>query len=116
MKFLADENIDKLIVEHLRKVGYKVLYVLEMSPSISDDEIIQLANEEKALLLTADKDFGELVFRQRKFTYGVILIRLFGLSSQQKASIVSVVIQEHLNELAMNFTVITRDNVRIRKL
>jgi len=78
MKFLADENVDKPIVERLRDDGHIVLYVLEMEPSISDDEVIRRANQEFAFLLTADKDFGELVFRQRRIVYGVVLIRLAG--------------------------------------
>ena len=61
MNFLADENVDKPIVERLRKDGHIVLYVIEMEPSISDDEVIQRANQESALLLTADKDFGQLI-------------------------------------------------------
>lgn len=115
MKFLADENIDKPIVERLRNDGHTVLYVLEMKPSISDNEIIQLANQELALLLTTDKDFGELVFRQRRIVYGVVLVRLVGLSPQSKAETVAKAIQEHVDELAQNFTVITPVAVRIRK-
>ncbi len=53
MKFLADENVDKSIVERLRDDGHIVLYVLDMKPGISDDEVIQRANQEFALLLTA---------------------------------------------------------------
>lgn len=115
MKFLADENIDKPIVVRLRNDGYSVLYTLEMKPSISDDEVIRLANQESALLLTTDKDFGELVFRQRHIIYGVVLIRLFGLSPQSKAKVVAIAIQEHVDELARNFTVIMSGAVRIRK-
>jgi predicted nuclease of predicted toxin-antitoxin system len=115
MKFLADENVDKPIVERLRDGGHTVLYVVEMKPSISDDEVIQRANQELALLLTADKDFGELAFRQRRVVYGVVLIRLAGLSPQRKAEIVAIVIQEHADEMAQNFTVITPGAVRIRK-
>jgi len=74
-------------VERLRDDGHTVLYVLEMEPSISDDEVIRRANQEFALLLTADKDFGELVFRQRRIVYGVVLIRLAGLSPQGKAEV-----------------------------
>jgi len=62
VKFLADENVDKPIVEHLMRDGHLVLYVIEMEPGISDEEVIQRANQESALLLTADRDFGELVF------------------------------------------------------
>lgn len=115
MKFLADENVDKPIVERLRDDGHTVLYVLEMEPGISDEEVIRRANQEFALLLTADKDFGELVFRQRRIVYGVVLIRLAGLSPQRKAEAAATAIQKHADELARNFTVITHRTVRIRK-
>ena len=115
MKFLADENVDKTIVEHLRKQGHVVLYVIEMEPSISDDEVVQRVNQELALLLTADKDFGELVFRQGRIVHGVILIRLIGLSPQCKAKVVEIAVQEHADELTHNFTVITPGTVRIRR-
>ena len=115
MKFLADENVDKSIVDRLRKDGHTVLYVLEMEPSISDDDVIRQANQEFALLLTADKDFGELVFRQKHIVYGVVLFRLAGLSLQRKSEVVAAAIQVHADKLAHNFTVITSGAVRIRK-
>ena len=115
MNFLADENVDKPIVEHLRMDGHVVLYVVEMEPGISDDEVIQRANQGSALLLTADKDFGELVFRQGHIVNGVVLIRLAGLSPQHKAKEVAIAVQEHGDELVQNFTVITRGAVRIRR-
>jgi len=115
MKLLADENVDKSIVERLRDDGHTVLYVLEMEPSIPDDEVIRRANQEFALLLTADKDFGELVFRQGRIVHGVILIRLAGLSPQRKAEVVATAIQEHGDEMVQNFTVITPGAVRIRR-
>jgi len=91
------------------------IYVIEMEPSISDDEVIQRASEESALLLTADKDFGELIFRQGRIVYGVVLIRLAGLSPQHKAEVVAAAIQQHADELARNFTVIRPGAVRIRR-
>ena len=87
MKFLADENIDKPIVERLRQDGHVVLYVIEMEPSVSDAEVMRRANQETALLFAADRDFGELVFRQGRVVYGVVLIRLAGLSPQHKAMV-----------------------------
>ena len=115
MRFLADENVDRLIVERLRKDGHEVLYVLEMEPGISDDEVLQRANQESALLLTADKDFGELVFRLGRIASGVVLIRLAGLSPQHKAEVVGIAVQERSDKLARNFTVITPGAVRIRR-
>ncbi|MDL1962260.1 MAG: DUF5615 family PIN-like protein [Deltaproteobacteria bacterium] len=63
MNFVADESVDRQIVERLRDDGHSVWYVAEMAPSISDDEVLKLANNESASLITSDKDFGELVFR-----------------------------------------------------
>jgi len=114
MNFLADESVDQPIVERLRQDAHDVLAVVEMEPGISDETVLGRANQQGALLLTADKDFGELVFRQRRITAGVVLIRLAGLSAGVKAEIVSVVIREHGAELLRSFTVISPGMVRIR--
>lgn len=90
MKILADEGVDRPIVERLRQSGHQVWYVAELEPGISDNVVLDLANRERAILLTADRDFGELVFRQGRLTTGVILLRLSGLSLARKAEIVSI--------------------------
>lgn len=95
MKFVADESIDLSIVESLRKDGHTTLYVAEMNAGIKDDEVLRQANREKAILLTADKDFGELIFRQGRISQGVILVRLKGLSPELKGEIVSEAIKTH---------------------
>jgi len=115
MNFVADENMDRQIVDRLRQNGHQVLYVAEMDPSIPDDEVIVTANQDAALLLTSDKDFGELVFRQGRITHGVVLIRLAGLSPILKAEIVSNAIGQHVAELPNAFAVITPGVIRIRK-
>ncbi len=63
MNLMADECVDQQIVDRLRGEGHKVLYIAEMAPSIPDEKVLENANQNNALLLTADKDFGELVFR-----------------------------------------------------
>jgi predicted nuclease of predicted toxin-antitoxin system len=115
LKLLADENVDRPIVARLRTEGHVVVYVLELAPSIPDPEVASLAARESALLLTADKDFGELMFRQHRVAQGVILIRLSGLSAELKGAIVASAVREHSTELPGNFTVITPGGVRIRK-
>jgi len=114
LKFLADECIDRQIVNRLRQEGHKVLYVAEMASGIPDDEVLNLANREKSILLTADKDFGELIFRQGKIANGVILVRLAGLSPEVKAGVVTDAIKDHTGKLLQAFTVITPVIVRIR--
>ena len=68
MMFLADESIDRQIVEQLGEEGHTVFYVAEMDPGISDDSVLSLANEKDAVLITADRDFGEMIFRQKKIS------------------------------------------------
>ena len=114
MRFVADESVDRQIVERLRQDGHHLLSVAEMEPGISDDVVLARSNEETALLLTADKDFGELVYRQRRVSLGVILVRLAGLTPEKKAAITAVAIQEHSKEMAQAFTVISPGTVRIR--
>lgn len=115
MKVLADEGVDRHIVERLRQDGHQVWYVAEMDPGIADDVVLDLANREGAPLLTADKDFGELLFRQRRIAPGIIFIRLAGLSPANKAEIVASAINKHLKELTQSFTVITAGTIRIRR-
>lgn len=116
MSFLADESVDWPIVERLRQEGYQVWYVAELGPGMTDEAVLKLANQETALLLTADKDFGEMVFRQRLHTHGVVLIRLAGLASSRKAEIVALAIKEHLTELERAFAVITPGLFRVRRV
>ncbi len=114
MKFLADENIDRQIVLHLRSKGHNVQYIAETDAGISDDDVLDKANVIGALLLTGDKDFGELVFRLRRITGGVVLIRLAGLLPGRKAEIVEAAINKHGSELLHAFCVITKGSIRIR--
>ena len=114
MNLLADESVDGPIVERLRQNGHQVWYVTEMEPGISDDAVLDLANRDGSLLLTADKDF-ELVFRQHRLMPGVILIRLAGLLPAEKARIVASVITSRGTELPQAFTVIAPRAVRIRR-
>jgi predicted nuclease of predicted toxin-antitoxin system len=114
MNLLADESVDKPIVDRLRQDGHRVLYIAELEPGINDETVLQQANQDNALLLTADKDFGELVFRQGRVHAGVVLIRLSGLSLPAKASAVSSVFKAHSGELVNAFSVISPGNVRIR--
>jgi predicted nuclease of predicted toxin-antitoxin system len=115
MRFVADESLDHPIVNRLRADGHDVWSVAESAPSLTDDSVLTEANRREALLVTADKDFGELVFHLRRVTTGVILIRLAGLSAQTKAELVAKAVAEHTTNLAGAFTVVTRNRIRIRR-
>jgi predicted nuclease of predicted toxin-antitoxin system len=114
MKILADENIDAPIVDLLRQSQHLVWYVAEMSPGINDDEVLRIANQQEAVLLTADKDFGELFYRQKRLATGIVLIRLAGLPPIEKAMIVDNAFEQHGKRMIGSFTVITSKTIRIR--
>ncbi len=115
MNILADENIARQVVERLRLDGHNVNYTIQ-GQSISDDIVLNTAHLQRALLVTDDKDFGELVIRHRQQASGVILVRLAGFSPTEKAEIVAMVIRERGDSLINAFTVITPKNVRSRPL
>jgi predicted nuclease of predicted toxin-antitoxin system len=115
MNLLADESVDKPIVDRLRQDGHAVTYMAELLPGATDDVVLQQANSQNALLLTADKDFGELVFRQRRVHSGVVLIRMPGLSTTLKTDLVAATIRSRAAEIPGAFTVISPAMVRIRR-
>ena len=107
MNLIVDENVDKLVVDVLRQDGHNVLYVAEFAPSIDDETVLEQANQNGALLITEDKDFGEIVFRQGRIHTGVVLIRLDGLSKQAKARIISTIFANQGTRL-LNASVLSR--------
>ena len=114
MKLVADEGIDRQIVERLRNDGHTIWYIAEESPSVSDDTVLMIAREQNSVLLTSDKDFGELVYRLGRATAGVILLRLMGISPSDKAEQVSLALHIHEDEMSRSFTVIGSRSTRIR--
>lgn len=116
MKFLADENIDQPLVLELRSLGFDVLAVSESFPSINDDKVLELARIEGRLLITSDKDFGELVYRNGLVHEGILLLRLSELSTNTLVKVVSEFIQSHMIELPHHYCVFAPGHVRIRPL
>ena len=115
MTFVADESVDIQIIDRLRDDGYEVFSIAEDRPGISDEEVLQLAADQKAILITADKDFGDLVYQQMKASSGVLLLRIAGLSQDEKCEVVSHTATKYALKLKNNFTVIGKSSIRIRK-
>ena len=115
MNILADESVEWPIVDRLRADTHSVLYVAEFDSGLDDETVLHRANQGGSLLITADRDFGELVFRLGWVHAGVVLIRLAGLSLEAKARTVSSVLANRGDELLSAFTVIAPGRVRIRR-
>jgi predicted nuclease of predicted toxin-antitoxin system len=89
LNIVADESVDGHIVTRLRADGHTVEFIAELDPGIPDEAVLGRSRELGAILLTADKDFGELVFRQGLLHSGIVLLRLAGMASQKKAELAS---------------------------
>ena len=85
MRFLADESCDVIVVDGLRAAGHDVLAIAEASPGTDDVEVIRLAVSEQRILLTEDKDFGQLVFAQRERAGGILFLRYPSSAREQIA-------------------------------
>lgn len=116
MKFLVDECCDVGLVLSLRNEGYDVFYVKESMPSSSDNEVLQKAYLEERILITEDKDFGELVFRLKMPAYGVILLRFLISERHLKWPKLKHLIHVKSEELNGKFVVVDKDKARLLSL
>jgi predicted nuclease of predicted toxin-antitoxin system len=115
VNWVADENIESVVVERLRAAGHDVLYVAEASPGAEDEQVFRYAESGGALLLTADKDFAAVCFRRRSTLAGVVLLRLPGLNAEEKGARVLTLVSEEGQRLLGAFSVIGRRAWRVRE-
>ncbi|MCD6219920.1 DUF5615 family PIN-like protein [Candidatus Calescamantes bacterium] len=99
MKFLADENIEKPVVEYFRGEGHDVLWIAEIQKAITDEEVLSITRREKRILLTNDKDFGELIFLQKKVTSGIVLLRFKTEDALSKVMVLRKVLSTYIDKL-----------------
>jgi len=116
MNFFADECCDAGIVAGLRADGHDVTYIVERQTGISDDEVLQLAFIEKRILLTEDKDFGDLVYRLKKPACGIILLRIDVKERNQKWPRLQALIENHKDRVSGYFVVVELGKFRFRPL
>ncbi len=88
MKFLVDVGVGKGVETWLKKTGYDVLPMREINCRAQDIEILRLAIENHRMIITMDKDFGELVYNSGLPHTGVLLLRLENATGEQKSEIV----------------------------
>jgi predicted nuclease of predicted toxin-antitoxin system len=103
------------VVARLRADGHTVEAAEDAAPGAPDDDVLARAVAAGQVLVTADKDFGDLVHRLRRVHAGVVLLRLAGLSSADRAEAVSAVFRDRAADLPGSFTVIEPDAVRVRR-
>jgi predicted nuclease of predicted toxin-antitoxin system len=105
-----------LLVDGLRRDGHDVLYIKETDPGATDDTVLQTAADQQRVLLTEDKDFGELVVRLKLPAYGIVLLRINPADSAAKLARVRHLLQHHAQRLPGSFVVLSEKRARFRSL
>ena len=116
MRLLANENIPLATVEALREAGEDVLSVTEDSPGASDEVVIRWARQEGRIVVTFDRDYGELVFHHRLPPPAGVLYMRFEPESPIEPAAVIARLKEDGVELEGHFTVVNRDGIRQRPI
>jgi len=114
MKLVADESVDFSIIRKLRKKEFEVISILEDYSGISDMEVMRLAVINNCLLITEDKDFGELTYRLKHKHRGVLLIRLNDVDRQDRIIIAVETIGNYFEKIGNSFAVLNKQGLRIK--
>ena len=114
MRFVVDESADARLAMHLRRLGHDATLVAQdYRPGLPDQEVLAIAHREGRILITDDRDFGELVFRHRQAHAGVIYFRLSTTVLAVRSARLDAVLTHHPHELDQ-FLVVTDRSVRVR--
>jgi len=116
LRFVVDESTGRAVADFLRASGCDVVGVSETMPEADDADILSLAVREDRIVVTNDKDFGELVFRSGKRHAGILLFRLEDESAANRVQMARITLERHGRQLAGCFTVVTEKTIRIRPM
>jgi predicted nuclease of predicted toxin-antitoxin system len=113
MNFLADESCAGPVIRALREAGHDVAAIAEVAKGATDEQVLQRALNEKRVLITEDRDFGELVFARGRSSAGVILVRFHSSVRRAKPATVVEAVTKLGSRLRDAFTVVEPGRVRI---
>jgi predicted nuclease of predicted toxin-antitoxin system len=113
MRFLADESCDFTVVRALRAAGHDVVAVAELSPQAEDETVMDMAVRQERILLTEDKDFGQLVYASGRASGGVLFLRFPATARPGLAGAVVQLVRSRGDRLVGRFVVVQPGRVRI---
>lgn len=113
--FIMDESVDLRLKSCFAKGTMTVLSIAREHPGLNDDEVLALAYNKDAVLITEDKDFGDIIFRLKKNHAGILLLRLAGVPLEEKIALINNFLKEHLDKVKNSMSVLSENSVRIRK-
>lgn len=115
MRFLVDECTGPAVSRWLADQGHDTFSVFDEAPGIPNEAVIRRAYDERRILVTNDKDFGEKIYREGYPHCGVVLLRLDDERSTNKISVLQNLLVEYGDRLAERFVVATREQVRFAR-
>ncbi len=115
LKFIIDECVGLQVSNWLKGKNFDVIFVGEIMAGAKDSEVISRARDEKRILITCDKDFGDIVFKEQSNHCGIILLRLRMEKAQDKIFALEKLFEKHGDQLSDNFTVVQDSNIKIIK-
>jgi predicted nuclease of predicted toxin-antitoxin system len=113
---IADENIDHQIIESLRKLGIEIYSIYENERGKTDIDIVKFSRIPPRIILTEDKDFGEMVFQNGIRNISVVFIRYSFLETNEIITTLQNLFLHSQNELFGKFTTVTTQKIRSRKI
>jgi predicted nuclease of predicted toxin-antitoxin system len=116
VRWLADECLHAPVVASLRAEGHDVAYAAETARQTADTSLAREALQSGRILLTEDKDFGELAFAGKRSVPGVVLLRFSAADRSQKWPALKAAIDRYGEALYRSFTVIDKQRVRSKPL
>ena len=117
MQFLANENIPSDSVHVLRRAGHRVASIAEDRPGMKDVDVLKRAIKGKSIILTFDRDYGELIFKYPKLIpQGLVYFRFDPSTPEEPALILLKILKQKDISLFKHFTVIEEDRIRQRVL
>jgi len=78
--------------------------------------VLNIAEKENRILLTNDKDFGEIVFRLKRASAGIILFRVKGQDTKEKIKLFKKLLETHKDKLGKHFVVVTNEKFRFKAI
>jgi len=116
LKFLVDVGVGKAVELFLKGQGYDTKTVRAIDPQMPDEEIIRLSSKENRMIITMDKDFGELVYHYGIDHCGILLLRLEDATGSEKQEVVASILAKHSTDIVNRYCVFQNDKLRIRKI
>lgn len=107
MKFLVDENLGTGIVRFLKSLNHSAEHIVGKFSGLPDTNVLKIALKKSLVVLTTDKDFGELVFKNKKSHYGIVLFRLKDQTTENTVLALEYVLSKYGLGCEEKFIVVT---------